>query len=38
MGGNLVNTRSIAGALGLLLALPGLASAEGYYVKTNGYR
>jgi hypothetical protein len=35
---NFVNTVSATGALGLLLALPGLASAEDYYRKTKGYR
>ncbi|MGZ8915643.1 MAG: alginate export family protein [Methylobacter sp.] len=35
---NLINTTSVAGTLGLLLAVPGLASAEGYYAKTRGYR
>lgn len=35
---NFINTVSATGALGLLLAWPGLASAEDYYVKTRGYR
>ncbi len=35
---NFINTVSAAGALGLLLALPGLANAEDYYRKTKGYR
>lgn len=35
---NFINTVSATGTLYLLLALPGLASAEDYYVKTKGYR
>jgi hypothetical protein len=35
---NFVNAVSATGALGLVLALPGLASAEDYYRKTKGYR
>lgn len=34
----LIKQASAGGALGLLLALPGLAGAEDYYVKTKGYR
>lgn len=34
----LINTASVAGALGLLLTWPGLADAEDYYRKTKGYR
>ncbi len=33
-----INTKSAFSALGLLLALPGLANAEDYYRKTKGYR
>ena len=35
---NFINTVSATGTLYLLLALPGLANAEDYYVKTRGYR
>ncbi|MDO9167711.1 MAG: alginate export family protein [Methylobacter sp.] len=35
---NFVNIATVTGALGLLLALPSLVSAEDYYVKTKGYR
>jgi len=35
---NFINTVSATGALGLLLALPGLVNAEDYYVSTRGYR
>jgi len=34
----IVTIASLAGALGLLLTWPGLASAEDYYRKTKGYR
>ena len=33
-----INTVTATSALGLLLALPGLANAEDYYVRTKGYR
>ena len=35
---NFINAVSATGALGLLLALPGLVNAEDYYVSTKGYR
>ena len=35
---NFINTVSATGALGLLLALPGLVNAEDYFRKTRGYR
>ncbi|MDD1630545.1 MAG: hypothetical protein LUQ48_09115, partial [Methylococcaceae bacterium] len=35
---NFINTASVTGALGLLLALPGLVNAEDYYRSTKGYR
>ena len=35
---NFINAVSATGALGLLLALPGLANAEDYFRKTKGYR
>lgn len=38
MKGEIVKNKSVTGVLSLLLALPGLAGAEDYYVKTRGYR
>jgi hypothetical protein len=35
---NFINAVSATGALGLLLALPGLVNAEDYFRKTRAYR